>query len=128
MFGKKISLDHLEHEIIRKNYKEPRIHFALVCAAIGCPKLPNESFIASKLVQQFDERTKLFLSEQDKNAIDNDQKVVYLSSIFNWFASDFENHSGSVIGFVKKYLTNIYKKLNIKSRTELISYINSSLQ
>jgi len=47
LFGKKISLDHLEHEIIKQNYNEPRVHFALVCAAVGCPKLPSQSFIPS---------------------------------------------------------------------------------
>jgi len=113
LFGKKISLDHLEHEIIRKNYNEPRVHFALVCAAVGCPKLPSQSFISSKLEEQLAERTRLFLSEKDKNFIDENQKTVYLSSIFDWFASDFNKTHGSVLGFVKEYLpSEEAKKIN----------------
>ena len=113
LFGKKISLDHLEHEIIRQNYNEPRVHFALVCAAVGCPKLPSQSFIPSKLEEQFAERTRLFLSEKDKNYIDENQKTVYLSSIFDWFAQDFNKTHGSVLGFVKEYLpAEEAKKIN----------------
>jgi len=104
LFGEKISLDYLEHEIIRQNYNEPRVHFALVCAAVGCPKLPSQSFIASKLDEQLAERTRLFLLEKDKNYIDENQKTVYLSSIFEWFAQDFNKTHGSVLGFVKEYL------------------------
>lgn len=113
LFGKKISLDHLEHDIIRGNYNEPRVHFALVCAAVGCPKLPNEPFVASTLNQQLDNRTKLFLSEKDNNYIDENQKTVYLSSIFDWFAQDFNKTHGSVLGFVKEYLpAEEAKKIN----------------
>ena len=113
LFGKKISLDHLEHEIIRQNYNEPRVHFALVCAAVGCPKLPSQSFMPSKLEEQFAERTRLFLSEKDKNFIDENQKTVYLSSIFDWFAQDFNKTHGSVLGFVKEYLpAEEAKKIN----------------
>jgi len=103
LFSEKISLDSLEHEIIRKDYNEPRIHFALVCAAIGCPKIPNKSFIASKLDQQLDERARLFLSEKDINFIDKDQKVIYLSPIFDWFMDDFKRNSNSVISYIQNY-------------------------
>jgi len=103
LFSGKISLDSLEHEIIRKDYNEPRIHFALVCAAIGCPKIPNKSFIASKLDQQLDERARLFLSEKDINFIDKDQKVIYLSPIFDWFMDDFKRNSNSVISYIQNY-------------------------
>ena len=70
LFGKKISLDHLEHEIIRKNYNEPRIHFALVCAAIGCPKLPSWAFTPSKLEDQLAARTRLYLTDKTINNLD----------------------------------------------------------
>jgi len=113
LFGKKISLDHLEHEIIRQNYNEPRVHFALVCAAVGCPKLPSQLFIPSKLDEQLANRTRLFLLEKDKNFIDEREKTVYLSSIFDWFASDFNKTYGSVLGFVKEYLpAEEAKKIN----------------
>ena len=104
LFGKKSSLNSLEHEIIRKNYNEPRVHFALVCAALGCPKLPGEAFTFPKLEEQLAERTKLYLSDKNINYIDENNKVVYLSSIFNWFAGDFIKTNGSVSAFVKEYL------------------------
>jgi len=113
LFGEKISLDHLEHEIIRQNYNEPRVHFALVCAAVGCPKLPSQTFIPSKLEEQLAERTRLFLLEKDNNYIDEKEKTVYLSSIFDWFAQDFNKTHRSVLGFVKEYLpAEEAKKIN----------------
>jgi hypothetical protein len=104
LFRKKITLDHLEHEIIRKNYNEPRIHFALVCAAIGCPKLPSQSFMSSKLEEQLASRTRLYLLDKDINFIDENNKTIYLSSIFTWFAEDFNKTHGSILEFVKEYL------------------------
>ncbi len=104
LLGKKVSLDALEHEVIRNNYNEPRIHFALVCAAYGCPKLPNWAFVPSKLEQQLHARTKLYLSDKSINYIDEGNKTIYLSSIFNWFSDDFIKTHGTVLDFVKKYL------------------------
>ena len=65
-FGKKINLGDLEHEVIRKRYKEPRIHFALVCAALGCPPLRGEAYVADQLDGQLDDQAKLFLAEGQK--------------------------------------------------------------
>jgi len=65
------------------------------------------------LEEQLAERTRLFLLEKDKNFIDENQKTVYLSSIFDWFASDFNKTHGSVLGFVKEYLpAEEAKKIN----------------
>jgi hypothetical protein len=102
LFGKTITLNHLEHKILRKNYDEPRVHFAIVCAAKGCPILRTGAYTADRLDTQLKEQGEAFLRDPKKNRVDAAKKVVYLSKIFNWFESDFEK-GGSVIGFVKPY-------------------------
>ena len=115
LFGDKITLNALEHEIIRKNYPEPRIHFALVCAAMGCPVLIDKPYTASALDDQLEEQTKLFLMDKEKNSIDVKKKTLMLSPIFDWFKQDFIAKSGSVIEFVNPYFDNqANKKFKIK--------------
>ena len=120
LHGENISLNHLEHEIIRKNYKEPRIHFALVCAAKGCPVLISDPYTGGKLESQLKGSTKLFLSESDKNKIDDTNKLIIISPIFEWFAIDFEEHSGSVVAFLAPY----YSKNSEDLKTYQIKYTN----
>jgi len=87
--GKKVTLDHIEHQIIRKQFNEPRIHMALVCAGKGCPPLRNEPYTGDRLDEQFIDQTKKFLVQQDKFRIDRSKGRVYLSPIFDWFGGDF---------------------------------------
>ncbi len=98
--GKKLDLNTIEHGIIRKNFDEPRIHFALVCAAKSCPKLRNEAFVASKLSRQLDEQASDFINDSDKNIIR--AKDLKLSSIFNWYAADFESKM-TINQWINKY-------------------------
>jgi len=115
LFGDKITLNALEHEIIRKNYPEPRVHFALVCAAMGCPVLIDQAYNASTLDEQLEEQTKIFLLNKEKNSINIKQKTLMLSPIFDWFKQDFITKSGSVIEFVNPYFDNqANKKFKIK--------------
>ncbi|MBX3180874.1 MAG: DUF547 domain-containing protein [Candidatus Hydrogenedentes bacterium] len=105
LFGKKITLDTLEHRIIRKNYSEPRIHFALVCAAMGCPLLRSEAFVGAKLDTQLECQADNFLGDADKNRVDIEHEKLYLSPIFKWYRDDFEAASGSLVAFVAPYLS-----------------------
>jgi hypothetical protein len=89
LFGETITLDNLEHDIIRKDYSEPRIHLALVCAAKGCPTLRSEAYTAEKLDAQLDNQSRWFLASPAGLRIDRDRKVVYFSSIFKWYGEDF---------------------------------------
>jgi hypothetical protein len=118
LFGKKITLNHLEHGIIRKNYDEPRVHFALVCAALGCPPLRSDPYTAEKLNQQLEDQGKRFISDSTKNRVDLEKRIVYLSPIFQWFPEDFINKSGSVLVFVEAYfpdkISNELRKGNFK--------------
>jgi hypothetical protein len=105
LFGKKVSLDEVEHGIIRKNYADARVHFALVCAARGCPPLRAEPFVAARLDAQLDEQGRIFMSQPEKNRVDAAGRTVYLSQIFKWFSGDFETASGTVLKFVTPFFS-----------------------
>lgn len=107
------NLDEIEHGILRK-MNEPRIHFAIVCASISCPKLQNQAYTADLLETQLIKATKEFLADNTKNEISKNE--LKLSKIFKWFSKDFETN-GSVINFLNQYTTiKIYKdaKINYK--------------
>ncbi|WP_396587438.1 DUF547 domain-containing protein [Bermanella sp. R86510] len=90
LLGDMVSLDQIEHGMIREEdvYNDPRIHFAVNCASIGCPALRNEAYIGKDLDSQLNQQTRLFLSDQSRNYLD--QGALYLSSIFKWYKEDFE--------------------------------------
>lgn len=90
LLGKTISLDTLEHSWIRGKgrYEDPRIHFAVNCASIGCPALRADAFTGEKLQAQLEEQTKSFLADDSRNRVTKDG--VALSSIFKWYREDFE--------------------------------------
>ena len=89
LFGTTITLNHLEHDILRKQYQEPRIHMALVCAAKGCPPLRNEAYTAEKLDRQLEDQSHRYLASASGLRIDRHKNVVYVSSIFKWYGDDF---------------------------------------
>jgi len=119
LFGEQITLDALENEVIRKNYTDPRVHFALVCAALGCPALINTPYEAAELEKQLDQQTKAFLMDTDKNSIDTEQRILRLSPIFDWFKEDFSAKSGSVLEFVNPYFGN---QANNEYKVEYTNY------
>lgn len=92
----------MEHKVLRVDYAEPRIHFALVCAAKGCPPL-REAFVGTRHEEQLVDQAKQFLSESTKNRVDAANRTVYLSPIFKWYAGDFEKKSGSLLAALKPY-------------------------
>lgn len=95
-----VSLDFIEHGTLRKRFREPRIHFALVCASRSCPPLREEAYRGADLDRQLEEATRAFLSDASRNRYDPATRTLRLSAIFKWFAEDFERASGSVIRFV----------------------------
>jgi len=93
-----ISLGGIENSVLRK-MNEPRIHFAINCASISCPKLINEAYTANKIEEQLERVTKEFINS-DKNEISANSAK--LSSIFDWYSKDFKEN-GTVIDYVNKY-------------------------
>lgn len=111
VFGKTDTLDHIEHDLLRPKYKDPRVHFAVNCASIGCPSLRAEAFQASKLDAQLDEQGRIFLRDPSKNRLDAKNKILYLSEIFDWFKADFTGKSGTIEKFVSTYVTDADRKV-----------------
>jgi Protein of unknown function, DUF547 len=89
LWGKEWTLDEVEHDILRKEYQEPRIHFALVCAARGCPPLRTTAYVGSSLNNDLDEQGRLFFTQSAKNRVDADRNTLWLSPIFDWYGKDF---------------------------------------
>lgn len=130
--GATTSLYSLESKVIRDRYKDPRIHFALNCASIGCPKLPRIPFTGDRLDNQLDYETRKFLAEPRNFSINHNEKTIYLSSIFNWYEEDFtswhqEQYPGeesSLLGYIRLYL-NLEKQILLDSvaRNYVIRFI-----
>ena len=101
--GSKTSLDNIEHGTLRKKYNDPRVHFALVCASISCPRLRNEAYTAAKLDAQLDDQGRDFLNDPSKNKVGKDK--AQLSNYFNWYKGDWKDNGQSVAKWVNKYAT-----------------------
>lgn len=97
----KMDLNNIEHGKLRKQFDDPRIHMALVCASKSCPLLLNEAYQAGKLEEQLNRQTKAFLSDSFRNRISANSAQI--SSIFNWYSMDFNKNGGSVRDFINKY-------------------------
>ena len=101
--GKAYSLNDIEHRIIRKQFKDNRIHMALVCAAMSCPRLRDEAYIGPRLNEQLDDQGRDFVNNPVKNKLTPTDKP-QLSSIFNFYPKDFtKNGSTSIADFVNRY-------------------------
>ena len=93
--GQSVTLDHIEHGILRKLFDEPRIHFAIVCASRSCPDLKSEAYRADLLDQQLDEQTVHFINDPHKGVRwDPSSQRLYISKIFKWFKEDFDGERG----------------------------------
>lgn len=113
--GENLSLNNIEHNILRKNYEEPRIHFAIVCASFSCPQLRNEAFEGKILEQQLTEQARQFLADNTKNKITSDR--VEISKIFSWFKGDFTKN-GSLVDYL-----NLYAPITIDKKAK-VSHMN----
>jgi len=127
VMGKDLTLDEIEHDILRRQFNKPRIHMALVCASMGCAKLLNEPYTGLRLDDQLEDQTVAFLSHPDKFRIDKAGKVVFLSPYFKWFGQDFVYSYGTDKAFTghneneRSALNFIYQYMNEKDRSFLKS-------
>ncbi|MEO8158100.1 MAG: DUF547 domain-containing protein [Betaproteobacteria bacterium] len=106
LLGETRSLDDIEQGLIRGSdrYAEPRIHFAVNCASIGCPALRTEAFSAERLDAQLEDSTRAFLSDRTRNRLDGN--TLRVSSIFKWYRADFEKGwrgAANLAGFLAQY-------------------------
>ena len=113
--GKTYTLDHVEHEILRKKFSDPRIHVGVNCASGSCPKLGNLAFTEDNVDSELERLMKEFINDSTRNKLS--AKKVEISEIFNWFKGDF-TANGSVIDYINKYAnTPVNKKAKIKYLT-----------
>lgn len=108
LLGGKVSLDDIEHAMLRRrgDYDDPRVHFAVNCASIGCPALREEAFVAARLDAQMDEQTLRFMSDRTRNRFNAQRGRLELSKIFDWYGEDFRlGHRGidSLPAFAARY-------------------------
>ena len=105
LLGKARTLDEIEHEMIRGNPElmDPRIHFAVNCASIGCPALRPEAYTADKLDAQLEDSTRKFLSDKKRNRYNSERKALEISKIFDWYEDDFEDAAGSLAAYLLPY-------------------------
>ncbi|MDB4385296.1 DUF547 domain-containing protein [Opitutaceae bacterium] len=102
--GKEYTLNEIEHEILRVRFDEPRIHFAIVCAAVSCPPLRSEAYFPERLEVQLNEQAKSFLNDSRSNRFDRTEKDAELSPIFSWFKKDFGGSDESILRFIVPFL------------------------
>ena len=110
LLGSEMSLDNIEHDTLRAKgrYDDPRIHFAVNCASVGCPMLREEAFVADKLDAQLDEQSLRFMSDRSRNRYADGK--LQLSKIFDWYGGDFKlGHKGisSLPAFAARYANQL---------------------
>lgn len=104
--GKTYSLDDIEQRTIRPTFREPRIHFALVCAAIGCPPLRSEAYTSARIEAQLNEQAVKFLTQTpSKNRVDVASRTVYHSQVFTFsnYLNDFGGSKAAMGRFIARY-------------------------
>jgi hypothetical protein len=105
-----LTLGEIEHEILRKNFEEPRIHFAIVCASSSCPRLRHEAYRFDILQDQLHDQAVQFINDPIRGVrFDAEKNRLHVSKIFKWFKEDFESHQATgnpIIAYIRPYLNN----------------------
>lgn len=94
-------LNNIEHGIIRKDFDEPRIHFAVNCASVSCPILRNEAYVGDKLDEQLKDQAHRFINDGKRNKLSKGRAE--LSKIFKWYGQDFKDKYGSYLKFINRH-------------------------
>lgn len=103
--GDALSLNAIEHGILRRQFLDPRIHFALVCASIGCPLLRAEAYGPKTVMAQLQADGDRFINNPDKVCYDRASQTLYCSKIFKWYKADFLTVADSVPAYIDRYYT-----------------------
>jgi hypothetical protein len=123
--GEEFTLKNIEDNI-RREFEDPRIHFALNCSSLGCPLLKDGLYSAGNIDKELDAATKLYLSSQEGLRLDKEEGVLYISMIFKWYKKDFESTGKSVIEYIREYAPNHIREFiddnNDKVKLKYIEY------
>lgn len=122
--GNTWSLNDIEHEQIRPNFVEPRIHFALVCAARGCPPLINRAYEAATLDAQLESATQSVHQQPTWLQYTPGAATIRLTALYNWYGGDFEQVAGDVLRYVARYSADLRASLDAgrRPRVEFLDY------
>ncbi len=123
--GKKTNLKKLEDKVVRAQFKDPRIHAALNCASVSCPRLIQEPYVAEKLDQQLDDAMHEFLNSDMHVLVNAEKQTVGLSKILDWYDSDFtayEAQQGNTAGSKNSRLLNFVNRYRDKASQIPIDY------
>lgn len=120
---KPYSLDEIEHQVLRK-MGEPRIHFAIVCASIGCPRLLDEAYVPEKIDEQLTTNAKHFFSKRQNFRYDAAEKRFYLSEILNWFGEDFGSSQAKVLKRIAAWLPTDAAQTAARANSVSVSYLD----
>jgi len=104
--GESINLYDLEKKLLIPDFREPRIHFAIVCASQSCPGLRSQAFTADRLDAQLEENARSFVNDPTKNRFDREMRTARLSKIFEWFEPDFRHHAEALLNYVRRYISD----------------------
>ncbi|MCC7194935.1 MAG: DUF547 domain-containing protein [Gemmatimonadaceae bacterium] len=121
--GKARTLDEIEHGIVRPQFRDPRTHFALVCASSSCPRLRRHAYTAATLDAALDEEARRFINDGNRNVLNPAARAVQLSSIFQWFADDFIAAAGSVPAYVARYVDSEAKRALLDTKPTDLTYL-----
>ncbi|MFT7670102.1 MAG: hypothetical protein ACI8X5_002809 [Planctomycetota bacterium] len=117
--GDKLSLNDIEHEILRKRYADARVHAAVNCASKGCPPLVGKAFTAKGLDAQLDMAVQTWLADETRNRFDARKRTAEISEIFNWFAEDFVRDGKSVSGWLARFAPEEERGWLVKEKVTL---------
>lgn len=123
--GATINLYDLERQVLIKQFQEPLIHFAIVCASSSCPKLQPWTYEPDLLERQLNHAARAFINDPTRNRFDRTKKVALLSMIFKWFDDDFTNAAGSVLSYVTRYVMDpelVQDLMQSEYRIEYLDY------
>jgi|CXWL01.1.fsa_nt_gi uncharacterized membrane protein YdjX (TVP38/TMEM64 family) len=101
------SLNEIEQEQIRPKFKEPRIHFALVCAAVGCPPLRGEAYVGDRLEEQLEDQARYVHSHGTWFRFEPETRTAHLTPLFKWYGDDFKQTTGSATNFTATYSDSV---------------------
>ncbi len=121
LFQKPFSLDEIEHENLRKKFREPRVHYALNCASVGCPMLREEAYAAHRLERQLEEQAVRFLSDRARNRLAGGRLEV--SRIFDWYKEDFEPRAAYFARYAKLLADDLAERSRIAQGLAPISFL-----
>jgi hypothetical protein len=118
LLGEQRHLDDVEHRLLRgaPSFNEPRIHFAVNCASIGCPALRPEAYVAARLEAQLDDQTRRFLRDRTRNRSDAAEATLHVSPIFDWYGEDFERAAGSLEAWLATYAAELADVAEARAR------------